>query len=410
MPRVFISYRRQDSSADALNLYESLCRKLGKESVFFDIDSIPFGVDFRRHINTWVSRAEIVLVVIGNYWLDSRNEQDELRLQNPTDFVRLEIETAFRLKKCVVPVLVAQAGMPSPAALPKSLEDLAYQNAAEVRVGREYRQQLEGLSAWLVDWKPEVQDRARTELITNSIGMQLKLILAGEFMMGSVNWEESAASSEKPQHQVRITKRFYLGIYPVTQRQYGEVMGVNPSSFAGNPTCPVESVSWREAVAFCRRLSEREGRPYRLPKEAEWEYACRADTQTTFSFGDDGRDLGEYAWFYGNSGSKTHPVGEKRPNAWGLHDMHGNVWEWCADWYSGDYYAESPRVDPRGPSRTWQRVIRGGGWAGDAESCRAACRDADEPAFRDHSLGFRVAVDAPGAVTAPSTRRAEPGA
>ena len=144
MPKVFISYRRLDASEAAFHLYRSLCEKLGMESVFIDIDMIPIGADFRRHINDWVSRADIVLVVIGNYWLESRNERNELRLKNPADFVRVEIETAFRLKKCVIPVLVGQASMPAPTALPKSLEALAYRHAAEVRVGREYHRQAAG--------------------------------------------------------------------------------------------------------------------------------------------------------------------------------------------------------------------------------------------------------------------------
>ena len=188
---------------------------------------------------------------------------------------------------------------------------------------------------------------------------------------------------------MRITRPFYLGVYEVTQEEYETVMGRNPSCFsakgggkdrvAGQDTRrhPVESVSWNDAIAFCNKLSEREGlRPYyrsgageqsggdgyRLPTEAEWEYACRAGSTTRYSFGDDAASLGEFAWYDGNSGSKTHPVGQKRPNAFGLYDMHGNVWEWCWDGYEERYYANSPADDPLGPSQAAGRVIRGGGW------------------------------------------------
>ena len=206
--------------------------------------------------------------------------------------------------------------------------------------------------------------------------MKLALIPAGEFLMGSPDSDKDASDDEKPQHRVRITQPFYLGVYQVTQGQYRAVTGANPSHFKGSDDLPVESVSWHDAIAFCNKLSEREGlKPYyqldaatrsggegyRLPTEAEWEYACRAGSTTRYSFGDDAASLGEYAWFNGNSGGKTHPVGQKRPNAFGLYDMHGNVWEWCWDVYAA-YNANSPGADPDGPSGASGRVIRGGCW------------------------------------------------
>lgn len=155
MPKVFISYRRVDASEAAFNVYRALSEKLGKDSVFIDIDDIPFGADFREHINKWISRADIVLVVIGNHWLESRDEQNERRLCKADDVVRVEIETALRLNKCVVPVLVGHAGMPSPAALPESLESLAFRYPAELRAGPEYESQLQLLVGWVSGWKPE---------------------------------------------------------------------------------------------------------------------------------------------------------------------------------------------------------------------------------------------------------------
>lgn len=195
--------------------------------------------------------------------------------------------------------------------------------------------------------------------VTNSIGMRLALIPAGEFQMGSPDSDADAAHDEKPQHLVRITKPFYLGVTEVTQEQYERVMGVNPSSFKG-AQLPVESVSWEDAMEFCRRLSalssERSaGRVYRLPTEAEWEYACRAGSKTKWSFGDDESLLKEHAWYSDNSNKTTQPVGQKRPNAWGLHDMHGNVLEWCSDWWQRKY-SNATVTDPTGPGPDSNRM------------------------------------------------------
>jgi formylglycine-generating enzyme required for sulfatase activity len=154
---------------------------------------------------------------------------------------------------------------------------------------------------------------------------------------------------------------------------------------------PVVNVSWNDATAFCDWLSRQEGQEYRLPTEAEWEYACRAGTTTRFSFGDDDTALGESAWYSANSGNQTHPVGEKRPNAFGLYDMHGNIWEWCSDWYSADYYRRSPADDPRGSEAAEDRVFRGGSWGVEPRLARTAYRGRGAPEYRCHFLGFRLA-------------------
>jgi formylglycine-generating enzyme required for sulfatase activity len=228
----------------------------------------------------------------------------------------------------------------------------------------------------------EDQPAAPTETASvNSIGMQFELIPAGKFKMGF------------GAHQVTLTKPFYLGVYEVTQEQYERVMGTNPSDFNGAKN-PVEQVSWEDAVEFCRKLSalpeeKAAGHVYRLPTEAEWEYACRAGTTTKYSFGDDESQLGAYAWFRENSGDRTHPVGQKKPNAWGLYDMHGNVWEWCQDWY-GDLPAGAV-TDPTGPSTGSLRVLRGGSWNDFAGRCRSASRRRSSPSYRFSHLGFRLA-------------------
>jgi formylglycine-generating enzyme required for sulfatase activity len=237
--------------------------------------------------------------------------------------------------------------------------------------------------------KPDVTEEAGSSgEIVNSVGMKLKLIPAGEFLMGSPESDKSAIPNEKPQHKVRITKPFYLGVTEVTQEQYEKVMGKNPSNFKG-PANPVENMSWDDAVEFCKRLSAKEGKTYRLPTEAEWEYACRAGTTTEYSFGDDAASLGEYAWFVGNSERETHPVGQKKPNAWGLRDMHGNANEWCQDWY-GEYSSDAV-TDPPGDDGGSFRVGRGGSWSLPARLCRSAYRYGRAPGFRLYVLGFRVA-------------------
>ena len=169
-------------------------------------------------------------------------------------------------------------------------------------------------------------------------------------------------------------------------------MGANPSKFQGAHN-PVEWVSWNDAVDFCKKLSKKTGKTVRLPTEAEWEYACRAGSTTRFSYGDDEEKLGDYAWKAENSGGKTHPVGEKKPNNWGLYDMHGNVWQWCADWYAKGYDANAAKTDPTGPATGTWRVWRGGCWLNRAFSCGSAFRSCYPPADPFNTVGFRVVLD-----------------
>ncbi|MCE2754077.1 MAG: formylglycine-generating enzyme family protein [Pirellula sp.] len=245
--------------------------------------------------------------------------------------------------------------------------------------------------------------------ITNSIGMKLVLIPKGQFMMGSPRYEEGGSDYETHQHEVEISEEYYLGVYEVTQAQYMRVMGTNPSWFTEDTEAvlrnglgadprwfkkssgqrsvsavhPVENVSWEDAVEFCKKLSElpeekKTGRTYRLPTEAEWAHACLAGSKSAWSYFDRDSDLLDYAWFGGNSKGHSHPVGEKKPNEWGLYDMYGNVWEWCSD-LNGAY--------PEGDKGGWFRVARGGGWGG-GRSIRARLGPSD----RGNDFGFRVAL------------------
>ena len=291
---------------------------------------------------------------------------------------------------------------------------------------------------------PAQVEAQEPKTITNSIGMKLVLIPAGTFTMGSPPSEEGF--NDERQHEVTLTQDYYLGAFEVTQAQYEKVMGINPSYFEwyevverhpktgrvvndDSSNHPVEMVSWEDAVEFCDKLSalpeeKRAGRVYRLPTEAEWEYACRAGSKTAYSFGESSRSLGDYAWFYEKragetpsvdemasnaiflilSGERrsfgerrsreTHPVGQKQPNAWGLYDMHGNVWEWCSDWYGP--YPGGSSTDPTGPQSGSFRVYRGGSWHYNAAGCRSAFRGRGYPSYRDDYRGFRVALNSSG--------------
>ena len=237
---------------------------------------------------------------------------------------------------------------------------------------------------------PGSTDAPEPSDITNSIGMEFVLIPAGEFEMGSPSGEEDRGRDEGPVHRTKIEKSFYMGRYEVTQKEWREVMGNNPSHFTGD-NLPVEQVSWNDVQEFIRKLNEKEGTDkYRLPSEAKWEYACRAGTTTRYSFGDSKYKLGGYAWYHINAGSKTHPVGRKKPNPYGLYDMHGNVWEWVQDKYHSDYDGA-----PNDGS-VWEsgdgafRVIRGGSWDRVAMYCRSAFRSYHDLGYRNRYIGFRL--------------------
>ena len=270
---------------------------------------------------------------------------------------------------------------------------------------------------------PEAQSlREKIEKLTTmttSNGIVLRLIPSGKFYMGSHDSDEFMRNNERPQHRVHVTNPLYIGIYQVTQAQFAELLEYNPSTSVLHDANPVDSASWFSAVDFCNKLSENEGlSPYyaienarrktnksieyadisvlggngfRLPSEAEWEYACRAGSITPWCFGDLVLDVGHYAWYYDNAQLETHPVGNKKPNAWGLYDMHGNIMEWCNDWYNDFYYQQDiPEENPSGPDDGLSRVLRGGAWQFGAEATRSAYRNSANPDAMSNIIGFRV--------------------
>jgi formylglycine-generating enzyme required for sulfatase activity len=249
--------------------------------------------------------------------------------------------------------------------------------------------------------KPAIDDKT---LITNSIGMKLKLISAGEFLMGSPQSEKNRGSEEQ-QHRVRISESFYMQTTEVTQGQWKSVMGTEPwkgkTNVKEGPDYAASYLNWDDATEYCRKLSAKEGRKYRLPTEAEWEYACRAGSASMYNFGDTASRLGDYAWYDKNASDVdekyAHRVGLKKPNTFGLYDMHGNVYEWCQDWHIADYYGKSPAADPRGPASGSSRILRGGAWDYDAQRTRSADRFRYAPSalryFRFYCIGFRVVCE-----------------
>ena len=236
------------------------------------------------------------------------------------------------------------------------------------------------------------------DIFSGKSGIYMVRMPAGSFLLGSESEE-----NEQPVHEVSING-FLMSATEITQFQYKQVTGTNPSYFSGD-TLPVDQVTWFDAVLFCNRLSEKtqlekcydedtwecdfSKNGFRLPTEAEWEYACRAGTTTNYYSGE--RVLTRAGWYRNNSSASPHPVGEKKPNAFGLYDMHGNVWEWCNDRYEKDYYAKSPPNNPTGPAESQHRIKRGGSWNAYIHFCRSAERDICLPNLKSFNLGFRIA-------------------
>ena len=439
MPKVFISYRRKDNQYAANLIYDRLIERFSKESVYFDIDAMPAGVDFRRHIQQAVSECDVLLAVIGDHWQEL-DEHGEPRLNNPADFVRIEIAAALARDIPVVPVLVGSAQVPRENELPAELADLAYRNAREVRAGSSMtgdlhrlisgiEQALGGVASEPSPAQSETSGRVRasgtdrdevapkqsievpkwaTSADEDQYGRwaafelggqqhRMRWIEPGEFLMGSPA-DEPERGNDEVQHTVSLTAGFWLGEMAVSQLVWQQVTGENPSHFNGE-NLPVESVSYDAIQQLFLTALSRQNPLLKvcLPTEAQWEYACRAGASTPFSFGD--VLSSEMANFKGSKPyynqppgiyrKSTVPVDEFQPNPWGLYQMHGNVWEWCADGQRR-HVADEKVVDPIGPDGG-ERVLRGGGWLNGGRYLRSALRIGRSPGRRNHVIGFRLA-------------------
>ena len=268
-----------------------------------------------------------------------------------------------------------------------------YLNRGETDKAKDYIRSMESLcdgipSSSFKQIKEKVYNY-RPGFIESVAGVSFKMVAipGGTFSMGSNDGE----SNERPVHSVSLSA-YYMGETEVTQALWQAVMGTNPSYHKNCDQCPVEQVSWNEAQEFISKLNQKTGRRYRLPTEAEWEYAAKGGQSYTYSGSNAIKDV---AWYDGNSDSETHPVKQKRANGYGLYDMSGNVYEWCTDWYASDYYSKSHDKNPEGPSAGNNRVLRGGSWYFSSGSCRVANRNGINPSYSGISYGLRLAVSGP---------------
>lgn len=406
--KVFLNYRREDAQHPAGRLHDRLEARFGPENVVFDIDSIPLGADFVAYLNEQVASCEVLLAMIGPRWLEALQARER---RGEPDFVRIEIEAALARDILVVPVLVDAAAMPREADLPEPLRPLARRNAARLTHER-FRSDADGLLDGLERAQAHTaREGVETTALTPATPApasprpapkpsfpvpEMIRIEPGDFLMGSDPRKEDASEWEQPKHRVRIDYPFEIGKVAVIFDEFDafceETDRAKPGDKGwGRGRRPVINVSAEDAEAYCAWLNGAVGPGFRLPSEAEWEYCCRAGTQTRWSFGDDERGLDAHAWFGGNSGRKTHPVGEKRANDFGLRDMHGNVWEWCADCWN-ESYAGAPTDGSAWRSEDCSKaVLRGGSWNLNLRDLRSASRYRTRRDFRGNATGFRVA-------------------
>jgi formylglycine-generating enzyme required for sulfatase activity len=425
LPKIVISYRRADTDAIAGRIRERLANRYGKDAVFMDIDDIPYGKDFRVYIREAVVQCDVLLAIIGQSWLGP-GEGGNRRIDDETDFVRLEVETAMNNGVPIIPVLVGSARMPQSVQLPESLKDFPFLTAATVDTSRDFDPHMERLIRGIDripdrlatnpatggsrhEVAPPIEparggpstdaDRADLAIFQDApFAPELVVLPTGAFMMGSAEEEEGRYVHEGPQHRVMIGRRFAIGRYPVTCDEYDRFCEARrrekPDDQGwGRERRPVINVSWDDAQAYIAWLSQETGKAYRLPSEAEWEYACRAGTTTRYSFGD---AITPDQANYDDSGlGHTREVGAYPANPWRLHDMHGNVWEWAEDDWHENYHgapADGSAWKYTGATRNPRLcVLRGGSWSRFSRACRSACRSRSGSVNRNGNVGFRLA-------------------
>ncbi len=414
MSDIFISYKREEQP-EARKLADALEKK--GWSVWWD-PKLRAGEHFDDAIERALNDAKCVIVMWSKLSVESRYVRDEaayaLKRNKLVPIAIEEVDLPFRFEGVQTGQLLDWDGSDSFLGFQKLVEDIASiigetpilvkERKLKKRQAKREAKKKRKLKETGEEQIPKevLEHKADTGTFKNSIGMEFVLIPTGSFMMGShVSTEEAAKKygapetwfqREHPQHKVTISQSFYLQSTTVTQSQWKMVLGNNPSGQEYGDDCPVENVSWNDVQDFIKKLNEMEGADnYRLPTEAEWEYACRSGTTTDFSFGEDASKLAEYAWYSANSEHRTHPVGKKKPNAWNLYDMHGNIYEWVEDdWhetYDGAPADGSAWVVKK---RSAWRVMRGGSWFNDAQNCRSTDRVEVPPDLRDFSLGFRL--------------------
>ncbi|MEW5958620.1 MAG: SUMF1/EgtB/PvdO family nonheme iron enzyme [Chloroflexota bacterium] len=404
MTRIFISYRRDDSAGFAGRLYDRLGAHFGPENVFMDIDAIEPGLDFVEVIEQAVSSCDVLIALIGPRWLAVTDARGRRRLDNPADFVRLEIKAALDRNIRVIPTLVGGAAMPASGELPAELKPLARRNALEIgaRFHPDVDSLIELLEKVLAPAPPEPKPAAPTR---HPFEPELILIPAGDFLMGSdPKKDKQADDDEQPQH------RLFLPIYsiaktPVTNAQFAafvQATNYQPPSLwesrqppADTQDHPVVRVSWHDAVAYCRWLAEVTAKPYRLPTEAEWEKAARGPDGRIYPWGNEW-DKNRCNTQEGGKG-RTTPVGfyPNGASPYGVLDMAGNVWEWCATKWKKKAYPYDIEEDEWTAdylAGTDNRVQRGGTWFNIRRLARCAGRLGYNPELRGTDEGFRVAV------------------
>ena len=405
MSDIFISY-----SSDDIAIAKEIAEELQSRgwSVFWD-RTVPPGKDGFDIIEFELENARCVIVLWSKSSIKSKWVKEEAgeglekeilipvfieKVRPPFGFKRIQAADLTNWKRGIpnsefdklIKSIQSLSGMPSKQSKPDEKEPSKRDTTTSI-----IEQPLKS-SESDEDTPSEIEFKIPSTT-GKSVSLLLRRIPAGSFLMGSPEEEKDRRQTESPQHQVTIPHDIYLGKYPITQKQWRAVLGKNPANFKGNTNRPVECVSWDDCKDFIQKLNDLGQGTFRLPSEAEWEYACRAGTDTRFYWGNDSeyKEIDQFAWFSGNSSGKTHPIGKKEPNPWGLYDMNGNVWEWCEDdWhenYKGAPQDGSAWIDsPRGSAR----VIRGGSWLKYPGNCRSAIRNAWTPDDRSGHVGFRV--------------------
>jgi formylglycine-generating enzyme required for sulfatase activity len=431
--KIFISYRRSETSWAARALFERLWREFG-DRVFIDIEGLTLGTDYTKVIDTHLDGCEVMLALIGPTWLDEILKRLEESVEDDEpDWVRAELARALERDIPVVPVLIEGALLPKKKELPPSLKALRDRHGLElharlfdaqvVPLVREIHKVLTGSAeqppsvrvpsallpapdqsvvssrpSWMHDQGTDAIGRW-CEFKVGNVVQRMRWIEPGTFWMGSTS-NESEREDNELRHRVVLTKGYWLADTACTQALWEEIVGANPSKFQGDLQLPVEQVSWNDiTTVFLPRLNERvPGLNLELPTEAQWEYACRAGTTTPFSFGEQITPeqvnySGNYPYNDGKKGicrEKTVPVKALPANGWGLYQMHGNVWEWCADAF-GDYPSGEAKDPVVHQDQSLQRVLRGGSWFRSCGNCRSARRLASIPGDRNARIGFRLA-------------------